>query len=62
MFCFRDFAYVTVKDRLPVILTKVIDVIHKEAQALASQNEQVGYELFFGVGYSYIIALYQNFC
>ena len=31
----------TVKDRLPVILTKVIDVIHKEAQALASENDLV---------------------
>ena len=41
-FPFRSFAYLTIRDRLPVILTKVIDLVHRRASAFSDENQQVG--------------------
>lgn len=35
-----SFAYLTIRDRLPVILTKVIDLVHRQASALSESNQQ----------------------
>ena len=40
-FLFRSFAYLTIRDRMPVILTKVIDLVHRRASAFSDENQQV---------------------
>ena len=40
-FRFRSFAYLTIRDRMPVILTKVIDLVHRRASAFSDENQQV---------------------
>jgi len=35
-----SFAYLTIRDRLPVILTKVIDLVHRRASAYFHQNQK----------------------
>lgn len=35
-----SFAYLTIRDRLPVILTKVIDLVHRQASAFPEENQQ----------------------
>lgn len=35
-----SFAYLTIRDRLPVILTKVIDLVHRRASAFSDENQQ----------------------
>ena len=40
-FLFRSFAYLTICDRMPVILTKVIDLVHRRASAFSEENQQV---------------------
>ncbi|KAJ7390810.1 hypothetical protein OS493_022369 [Desmophyllum pertusum] len=35
-----SFAYLTIRDRLPVILTKVIDLVHRRASAFLKENQQ----------------------
>lgn len=39
----RTFAYVTVKDRMPRILTQVIDTVHKEEGRMKEQYGEVSY-------------------
>ena len=39
----RTFAYVTVKDRMPRILTQVIDTVHKEEGKMKEQYGEVGW-------------------
>jgi hypothetical protein len=39
----RTFAYVTVKDRMPRILTQVIDTVHKEEANMKAQYGEVSY-------------------
>lgn len=38
----RTFAHVTVKDRMPRILTQVIDTVHKEEGRMKDQFGEVG--------------------
>lgn len=38
----RSFAYLTVRDRLPTILTKVIDTIHRNKNTFLEQHGEVG--------------------
>ena len=38
---FRDFAYPTVKDRIPAILTKVIDTLHQQKGTLKEKHGKV---------------------
>lgn len=35
-----SFAYLTIRDRMPVILTKVIDLVHRRASAFSTENQQ----------------------
>lgn len=35
-----SFAYLTIRDRMPVILTKVIDLVHRRASASSDENQQ----------------------
>ena len=37
----RTFAYVTLKERMPKVLTQVIDTIHREERSVASQFGEV---------------------
>ena len=37
----RTFAYVTLKERMPRVLTQVIDTIHREEKTLCSQYGEV---------------------
>lgn len=37
----RSFAYMTVKDRLPTILTKVIDTIHRNKNKFFEEHGEV---------------------
>ena len=39
----RTFAYVTVKDRMPRILTQVIDTVHKEEANMKAQYGEVNW-------------------
>ena len=39
----RTFAYVTVKDRMPRILTQVIDTVHKEETNMKTQYGEVSW-------------------
>lgn len=41
MFLYRSFAYLTVKDRLPTILTKVIDTIHRNKNKFFEEYGEV---------------------
>lgn len=41
-FLFRSFAYLTVKDRMPTILTKVIDTIHRNKDKFLEEYGKVG--------------------
>lgn len=43
LFC-RSFAYLTVKDRLPTILTKVIDTIHRNKNTFFEEHGEEGIE------------------
>lgn len=38
---YRSFAYLTVKDRLPTILTKVIDTIHRNKNKFFEEHGEV---------------------
>lgn len=42
-FLCRSFAYLTVKDRLPTILTKVIDTIHRNKDKFLEEHGEVGF-------------------
>lgn len=42
-FLCRSFAYLTVKDRLPTILTKVIDTIHRNKDKFLEEYGKVGF-------------------
>lgn len=41
-FLCRSFAYLTVKDRMPTILTKVIDTIHRNKDKFLEEYGKVG--------------------
>lgn len=40
-FDFRGFAYTTIKDRLPVILTKVIDGLSRDKESITQEYGEV---------------------
>ena len=41
----RSFAYLTVRDRLPTILTKAVDSIHRNKDKFSEQYGEVGITL-----------------
>lgn len=40
---YRSFAYITLKDRLPVILTKIIDTLSRNKEDIAEKYGEVDY-------------------
>lgn len=42
-FLCRSFAYLTVKDRMPTILTKVIDTLHRNKDKFLEEYGKVGF-------------------
>lgn len=46
-FFYRSFAYVTLKDRLPVILTKIIDTFSRDKENIIEKYGEVKKHLYF---------------
>ena len=41
--CHRDFAYPTIKDRLPVILSKIVDTVYRSRDEVESKYGEVSH-------------------